>query len=567
MPTLLEHMLARVAAWHARRVAARFDAALADVAAAQQLALRRALAVVADSEFARTYGLARVRTPRDLARAVPLGTYADRAPYLRRVWTGDTTALLHPRQAPLMFASSSGTTAEPKRIPVTPAFVADYRRGWNVFGLRMLSDHPAAFLRAILQSSGRHDSEHSPTGVPCGAITGLLARSQKRIVRRFYVGSPDIARIDDATARYYTLMRCGVVRDVAFAITANPATLIRLARTADEHSEMLIRDVHDGTLSPALVPDAALRGAITARLRPDPIRAAELARLRRMHGRLRPQDYWRLVFVACWTGGSLGHYLPGVADWWGPVPVRDVGLLASEGRVTVPLADGEPVGVLDVTAGVWEFIPVASADKPAAEAVGPREVEAGREYVVVLSNTTGLIRYRLDDVVRVRGWVAQAPLLEFLYRWGRVASVAGEKLTENQAATAVKAAAERLGVAAFEFLLAPWWGEPPFYVLTCRGPLDADIGEAVDAALAEQNEEYASRRKSMRLGGLRIVPLSGPEWADVVAALDGKRRGPAEQFKRPQLLTDPKEAAELLESAGVRVTDWMPAHTSNHKPK
>ena len=410
-----------------------------------------------------------------------------------------------------------------------------------------------SFLRAILQSSGRHDSEHSPTGVPCGAITGLLARSQKRIVRRFYVGSPEIARIDDATARYYTLMRCGVGRDVAFAITANPATLVRLARVADEHSEALIRDVHDGTLDSSLVSDPTLRAAITARLRPAPARAAELERLRRAHGRLRPRDYWRLVFVACWTGGSLGHYLPAVADWWGPVPVRDVGLLASEGRVTIPLDDGEPVGVLDVTAGVWEFIPVASAAQPTAEAVGPREVETGQEYVVALSNTTGLIRYRLDDVVRVRGWVAQAPLLEFLYRWGRVASVAGEKLTENQAATAVQVAAARLGVAPFEFVLAPWWSEPPFYILTCPEPADARTGAAVDDALAEQNEEYASRRKSLRLGRLRVMPVSAAEWAAMVAALEQRRRGPAEQFKRPQLLTDPGEAAELLESAGIRV--------------
>ncbi len=553
MPTLLEHLLARVAAWHARRVAVRFEAALTDVAAAQQQALQRTLAVVGGSDFARTHGLAGVRTPRDLARAVPLGTYADRAPYLRRVWCGETTALLHPRQSPVMFASSSGTTDEPKRIPVTPAFVADYRRGWNVFGLRMLSDHPAAFLRTILQSSGRHDSERSPTGVPCGAITGLLARTQKRIVRRFYVGSPEIARIDDAKARYYTLMRCGVTRDVAFAITANPATLVRLARVADEHSETLIRDVHDGTLDATLVPDAALRNAIAARLHPDPARAAELERLRRTHGRLRPRDYWRLVFVACWTGGSLGHYLPAVADWWGPVPVRDVGLLASEGRVTIPLDDGEPVGVLDVTSGVWEFIPVESAEAATTEAVGPQEVEQGREYVVVLSNTTGLIRYRLDDVVRVRGWVGQAPLLEFLYRWGRVASVAGEKLTEHQAVRAVQVAAERLGAAPIEFVLAPWWGDPPFYILTCPGPSAAGLAEAVDSALGEQNEEYASRRKSLRLGSLRVNALADSQWTAIMATLERRRRGPAEQFKRPQLLTKPDEAAELYVAAGLRV--------------
>jgi hypothetical protein len=60
--------------------------------------------------------------------------------------------------------------------------------------------------------------------------------AQKRIVRRFYVGRPEISHVPDARARYYTLMRLGVVRDVAFAITANPATLIQMARTTRRNS-------------------------------------------------------------------------------------------------------------------------------------------------------------------------------------------------------------------------------------------------------------------------------------------------------------------------------------------
>ena len=546
MPTFLEHLAAQAAYLHARRVHARFLHALDHVEHEQQRVLDRVLALTADSDFGHRHDLRRVRTADDLKRALPLLTYEDYRPYVDRLCDGDTGALFSAGQRILMFATSSGTTALPKRIPVTPQFVRDYRRGWNIFGLKMLADHPRAILRPILQASGRYDAAFTPAGIPCGAITGLLARTQKRIVRRFYVGRPEVAHLDDAQARYYTLMRLGISRDVAFAVTANPATLIQMAKTADDHSETLIRDVRDGTLSDRLVSDSRLRQRLSARLKPDPVRAAELTQLRSRHEHLRPRDYWRLGFLACWTGGSLGHYLQRLADWWGPLPVRDVGLLASEGRVSLPLEDDTPAGVLDVTSAVFEFIRLEEADSPTPDTLDPRQLEVGRDYVVVLTNAAGLLRYRLDDVVRVRGWLAQTPLVEFLHRAGRVASVAGEKLTENQAVAAVKAASRQLGIPEFDFLLVPRWADPPFYRLWCAGHPSEALPTALDEALAAQNEEYASRRKSNRLGRLTVSVLPPDALADLDRRLMVNRRATAEQYKRPCLLTTPDADDDLL---------------------
>ena len=53
----------------------------------------------------------------------------------------------------------------------------------------------------------------------------------------------------------------------------------------------------------------------------------------------------------------MGAYLRQYPRYFGDLPVRDVGLIASEGRMTIPLADGTPAGVLDVTSHYFEFIP------------------------------------------------------------------------------------------------------------------------------------------------------------------------------------------------------------------
>jgi hypothetical protein len=524
---------------HARRTQARFQRALADPRRAEQRVLRSVLGLVGRSDFGRRHKLQSVRSRADLARAVPIRDYEGLRPWIERAADGDTSALFFPSTRIVMFATTSGTTSRRKLIPVTSPYVNDYRRGWNVFGLKMLSDHPRAILRAILQSSGRYDETRTRGGVPVGAITGLLARTQKRIVRRYYVGTPDIAYLDDPQARYYALARFGIVRDVAFAITANPATFIRIAQTVDAESERLIRDVHDGTLSAEFVPDATLRRRLSLTLRPARERARRLQLLRRTQGRLAPRDYWNLEFLACWTGGSMGYHLRAVREWYGNLPIRDPGLIASEGRVTLPLADNTPEGVLDATSGLFEFIPAAEMDASQPVSLSPEELRTGDDYCVVLTNSSGLVRYRLNDVVRVKGWHGGVPILEFLYRGGGVASVSGEKLTENQVVDAVRAVSESQACAHYDFVVAPCWDDPPFYRISCTRELPAHFAESLDQALCQRNAEYAERRLSGRLACLQVRSI--PE--DAILRMDLRlmtaRGSSAEQYKRTCLFQRP----------------------------
>ncbi len=539
MGTLLERIAAQFAFWHAAGVYRSFERSLQTSPETQQRTLSRVLRCVAGSAYAAGLGLHAVRTVVDFRRAVPLNSYEALRPWIERVAAGETRALFAAGIPVVMFATSSGTTALPKLVPVTPGFVRQYRRGWNTFGLKLLSDHPEAVLRSILQVSGRWDESHTAAGIPCGAITGLLARTQKSIVRRFYVGPPALSRLSDPQAKYYALMRLAVARDVAFAITANPATLIRLAQVADQHSETLIRDVRDGSLDATLVPDERVRSEVSRVLRSARQRAAELERLRTERGGLFPRDYWKLAFLACWTGGSLSHYLPRLREAYGDLPVRDVGLLASEGRVTIPLNDGTPAGVLDPQAAFFEFIPLAEAESPRPTTLLASELEPGQDYVVVLSNDSGLLRYRLDDVVRVRGRVHGTPLLEFLHRAGRISSVAGEKLTENQLVAAMDQVRRELGLAPAEFIAAPCWGDPPWYRVTTTLPASPELAEAIDEALCAQNDEYASRRRSARLGPARVRQVCAQIFRELDRRDATARRSTMEQYKRTYLFSQP----------------------------
>ena len=227
-------------------------------------------------------------------------------------------------------------------------------------------------------------------------------------------------------------------------------------------------------------------------------------------------------------------------------PSATSGSWPAKGVYPFPLEDGTATGALDVQSALFEFIPAEQFAARDAQTLWPWELEPGRDYAVVLTNTSGLVRYRLDDVVRVRGHIGQTPLVEFLYRGGRVASVAGEKLTENQAVEAVRSACRRRQLDEFDFVLAPCWGDPPYYRLSHETELLEDAAQAVDRALCEQNEEYASRRKSLRLGMLSTRRVS----VGTIAAMDQRlvayRGSAAEQYKRPSLFTSVGEDDRAL---------------------
>lgn len=532
---------------HAQRVFDRFMAATQHATAIQERVLLRLVRRRAGSAFGRDHGFDRIDSAAAFTRCVPILSYEDHRPYIERVRAGDLSALFGRGERVHMFAMTSGTTSEPKYIPVTGQFLRDYRRGWNAFGIKALLDHPAAFLRPIVQVSSRMDEARAPSGMPCGAISGLMAATQKRLVRKYYIAPAFLAGIDDAAAKYYTIMRLAVPADVAFAITASPATQLKLAQAADRHRDQLIRDVHDGTLWADLPVPATVREALRPRLVPDRDAAERLERLVGEHGALLPKHYWNLGFLANWTGGTMGLYLHEFPHYFGDTPVRDIGLLASEGRVSIPVEDGTPGGILDVAGHFFEFVPRDEIDRPSPIALRSHQVEVGQEYFVLMTTASGLCRYDLRDLVRVVGVVGQAPVIEFLNKGQHICSIAGEKLTEHQVILAMDRACREAGRQTASFVLAPRWGSPPYYLLHLEpdtGP-DDRFAAAMDAALREINVEYASKRATQRLGAVRINRLP-PGFLEQLDRREAARhRSGNEQFKHRYLYCRPGDDASF----------------------
>jgi len=443
-----------------------------------------------------------------------------------------------------MFSMTSGSTGAPKYIPVTRRFLADIRRGWNIFGVNVLSDHPSAWLRPILQISSSADEQRSPTGLPCGAISGLLAQTQKRIVRRMYVAEPIARQLKDPAARYYTLLRCSMEHDVAFVTTANPSSTLKLIETGQAHAERLVADVRDGTCRPPGGQDVADK--LKRRLKPNRALARKLEAGIERDGQLLGTHFWNLAFLSNWTGGTLGLYLPRLRRLFPSVPIRDIGLLASEGRFSIPLSDETPAGPADITSAFLEFIPVQERMSQTPETLRAHQLDVGAEYFLVFSNWTSLLRYNLDDRVRVVDMRGQCPVIEFLCRGLHTSSITGEKLTEQQVVAAMDRCSGPSGRRFEQFTLQGCFAPVPYYRLSVEA--DDENGEHLarrfDACLREINIEYDSKRSSGRLGPVRARCLQPGTFRRAEVDAIHARRGRAEQYKHQYLLTEILQAGK-----------------------
>jgi hypothetical protein len=377
---------------------------------------------------------------------------------------------------------------------------------------------------------------------------------QKRIIRWLYCVPACVGRIKDPLAKYYAVLRLSMPKEVGLIIAANPSTLINLARTGDQEKESLIRDIHDGTLSHDYDIEPDIRAALVRRLKRHPERARQLAALANRAGHLYPKDYWPAdrCLLGNWTGGSVGAYLRHFPTYFGDTPVRDVGLIASEGRMTIPLADHSPSGVLDVTSHYFEFIPEDEVDSPQPTVLAAHELQEGGKYFILPTTAFGLYRYHIHDVVRVTGFYHQTPLVEFLSKGAHFANLTGEKLSEYHVTRAMQDVLRELDLTLTTYSLAPCWDDVlPYYGLFVE---ESDLAlpqqgqrlaEALDRRLAEANIEYASKRGSMRLGPVRLESLPSGTWQRWDRQRLQRSGGTPEQYKHPCLIPDPQFRASL----------------------
>ncbi len=509
-----------------------------------------------DTAFGQEHGFEGIREPADYARRVPVRDYEGHRPWIERIERGDRCVLT--ADEPLMFATTSGTTAEPKLIPVTADWLRQLQRMTTLWLYRCLADYPTLFSgRAVTVVSPAVEGA-TAAGTPVGAVSGLTYQRTPWMVRRSYALPYDVAEISGYDDRYFVAARMAFAADVSMLAAPNPSTLLRLVDEGRENGERIVRAVHDGRLgvSPPNGASAEQKSVylrLEQSIRPDPRRARVMAGCLDRRGALLPRDLWpRLPLIGCWLGGAAGVQANRLLEPYGPLPLRDIGFRATENTVTVPLEDDETAGPLAAGMGFYEFVPEADIDAARPPVRLAHELEDGERYYLLMTTSSGLYRYDINDIVEVRGFYKKIPRLAFVRKGRDMVSLTGEKLHSSQVGQAAELAAHELGLIDVQVQLIPDQQEMRYDLLIeCNGGIvgaEHEFVEAFDRHLAKINVEYDTKRRSRRLAPPRLWPMR-PGWALRRRRLDVEKSGKRDaQYKWPiiRLRWDAATRAEIV---------------------
>ena len=486
----------------------RLLAAARDPERSQRAALARILRALAPTELGQKLGFADIRDPDEFRRQVPVHDYEALRPHVaRQIATGAN--ILTPSR-PIMYARTSGTTGEPKLIPVTHDVVSTLRHAQRVFSY-VQHRQLGAFRGRVLAIGGALSEETLADGTPVGSATGLIYATMARPIQHKYVVPAEVFEIEDYELRYAVIARLAVQhRSLSMIATANPSTILRLFQQIETDRAALAADlVNGGSRLLARLPEPLSRRVGRA-LKASPKQASVLAAA--SAGSLPLAELWpQLRAVMTWLGAGCATAAGQVRTLLAHgVRMIDAGYVASEVRGTVVVDAARNLALPLLEDVFFEFAPDEAWNAAARDTLLLHELERGPVYRVLVTTYGGLVRYDMNDIVRVTGFVGRTPTIEFVRKGRGVTNITGEKVAEDQVNVAMAEIATASGVSVPFYVVVADAAAAGYcaYVEGHAAPrLILALASVLDAKLASLNIEYGAKRASGRLKPLRVIAL------------------------------------------------------------
>ncbi len=507
---------------------------------AQRATLRKILRRSRTSELGIKYNFNEIHSIDDFRRMVPLSTYDDYAPYVERMMNGEKNLMY--TGVNVRYATSSGSVGKPKILPKGindlwkmqcigfSCSVATAAHDLRRRGIRM----PAQMGPLVLVLTGhKSDDGKKMNGagqMPLDFLKGILPTFCTSPVSLMY---PEHEELVDTA--YFQLRFALANRNVTYLGSMVVTLLTTMFDYLEENWEMLCRDIEQGTIDPSVRVTPELRREFMKKIKPDPARAAELRRefQKGFDTPIAPRIWPKLTWAYGMVGSNLKLYVQKLRRYIGDVPLHNMGYAAAEGFFAMPTELDVDDAVLLPHCIFFEFIPV-SDDEDEDPGENPEtllidELEVGKKYEIVVTNFSGLYRYRIADVVKVTRMYHNTPQIELLYRRNLGMNIANEKTTTQMIDAAAKNAAEKAGVRLVgHSFYADFSTTPPRYCMLAE-PQDAvdeptrqKLIDALDDEMKEINEKYFKYRRWGMIERPEVLLLAPKTYYDYKESLRGK---------------------------------------------
>ncbi|MDQ6953028.1 MAG: GH3 auxin-responsive promoter family protein [Mariprofundaceae bacterium] len=386
---------------------------------AQLAQLHRILNKNKDSSFGKQYHFNQLKTIEDYQTSLPIQHYESFAESIQKMQQGHASILFS--EPATIFENTGGSSGGQKIIPWNNSAFEALRRGIKPWLADLLTHHPDLL-------SGSSYWAISPVGKNSSSSHDVMffgAEIAEVLIPRLAVPL-QISSIEDMDAwAYWTLRYLIVAKDLRFISVWSPTFMLQVIRKLLDHAEQVIYDIRTGTSSFS-IPDWLHQQH--PMLQADPLRAKELYNTIQC-GNF--QMLWsELKVISCWKDASSSFFIDELTAYFPNVYIQGKGLIATEGITSLPLFTF-PYPVLSIHSAFYEFI-----DQYGDIYLG-HELLENEQYRIVITNHAGLYRYDTGDMVCIRGYAQNTPMLQFM---GRVqcSDICGEKINEGFAHRCLK---------------------------------------------------------------------------------------------------------------------------------
>lgn len=493
----------------------------------QEGVLKRILRRNKSCELGKKLGLGDIHSIEEYQDKVPLSTYADYEPYVDRMLENGERRIMFDGIT-CRYASSSGSVGKPKMLPkgindlwkmqcigfsVSVATAFHYMKER---GIRMSNQvGPLA-----LNLSGHK----TPDGKMSNGAAQIPLRMLKPILP-FFCTSPLpllFPSLDDKLDTSYLHLRfCLENKKVSYLGSIVVTLLTQMFDYLEENWEMLCDDIEKGIINPNIDCTDSIRKKYEKKLKPNPERAAELRREfeKGFDDPIAPRIWPGLQWAYGMMGSNLSVYVEKLRKNIGPnVPIHNMGYAAAEGFFATPTElDADDYVLIPYTV-FYEFLPVNEGEDKADDTIRPlliNQLEVGKDYEIIVSNYSGLYRYKMEDVIHVTRMYNNTPEVKLMFRQNLSMNVANEKTTTDMIDAAAVNIQKNLGIdfTGFSFY-ADFSTKPPRYVMLVEvkggvpdEEMRAKIVEELDHQMDEINEKYYKYRRWGMLGKPEVLFL------------------------------------------------------------
>ena len=457
-----------------------------------------------DTEIGKKFHFNEIRTIKDYQKKVPYTTFDDYSDYVERMVETGEQGLITADEI-VYFADTSGTVSLLKKIPVSKSSFIPYVHGaCSVYWLIRKEMKRRGF--SVLGARGLNpvDTSSWPTkgGIRHGYISSYCFGTAQWVLSSLVCFPDELFTADDEVdSRYLKALFALAEKDLTYLWVIFMSAITDMMVFMTDNYKMLTRDIARGKIDPSVRMPAAFRRKIESKLRPDPKRAKELRAIfeHPEKGPIIPRIWQKMSVIVAIGSGEFTPYVNKMRTLTGPdIAYCYEFFAASESMIGSVTQVNDDRYLLIPDGGFYEFLPVledGTTDEKHPLTI--REVREGEHYELVITNLSGLYRYRIKDVVRVAGFQGQSPYLQFAYRKQQVINIAGAHVTTEQIQAVIKELEERIGSRLADYSLYEDVESVPARIVFFMEPEEdwmpntvAEIPQILDKLLTKYNSDF-----------------------------------------------------------------------------